>query len=154
MARQRRVDSRGTRRSSGIESGVTWASNPSGVTIGTAGLETASGLITPTELNYINGSVGYVIGNTAAGKLLTSGVTNWSGNTIALATGLSTIEGFTAEVRDEGTSIYALVVHAWNLSTPNGVSAGIYFKSSETGGGSLAITQAPGCSIAWMAHGT
>jgi len=155
MTRTRRPSARGTRRSSGIESGVTWASNPSGVTIGTAGLETVSGLITPTELNYINGSAGYSIGNTAAGKLVTSGVTYYTGTTKTIFTGLSTITALNTCVINEGAGSQPFTVKLSSVNTPAGQASAQLRYSLGSGGGTVpSLAQAPGVSIAWIAFGT
>jgi len=151
MARTRRANARGTRRSSGIESGVTWATNPSGVTIDGTGIN-AGDLLSLAELNYLNGSVGYVMGNATAGKLITSGVSYWAGTTLTLATGLTTISSIICSIINEGNSTQALEVKLHGING-GAASAAIYTTQWSTGVSITSTTNAPGCSIAFIAFG-
>ena len=154
MARSRLPNARGTRRSSGIESGVSWATKPSGVTIDGTGINAGAGLLSLTELNKLNGSIGYVIGNAAAGKLCTSGVSYWAGVTLTLATGLTTISSLICSVINEGTdSTQALEVNLHGINA-GAASAAIYTTQWSTGVSIAGLLRAPGCSIAFIAFGT
>ena len=155
MARTRRAGARGTRLSSGIESGVSWTTKPSGVTIDTSGINAGAGLLTLTELNRLNGATGYSIGNAAAAKLCVSGVSYWAGTTLNLHTGLTTISQIICSIVNEGVSTKPLEVRVKEING-SGVSAAIYLTMGQVGFGvSLASTiVAPGCSIAFIAFGS
>jgi len=152
MARTRRAGARGTRRSSGIESGVSWATKPSGVTIDTSGINAGAGLITLTELNRLNGATGYSIGNAAAAKLCVSGESVWAGTTLNLATGLTTISQIICNIVNEGASTQPLEVRVQEING-GGASAAIYLSLREAGVSLASVTVAPGCSIAFIAFG-
>jgi len=152
MPRTRLPKARGTRRSSGVESGVTWVTRPSGVTVDTSGINAGAGLLTLAELNRINGAAGYIVGNATAGKLVTSGVSYWAGTTLNLATGLTTISQIICGVINDGASTKALNIKLQDING-SGASAALYF-SLATGGVSMAsVVIAPGCSIAFIAFG-
>jgi len=152
MPRTRLPKARGTRRSSGVESGVTWVTRPSGVTVDTSGINAGAGLLTLAELNRINGAAGYIVGNATAGKLVTSGVSYWAGTTLNLATGLTTISQIICGVINDGASTKGLNIKLQDING-SGASAALYF-SLGPGGVSMASTViAPGCSIAFIAFG-
>jgi len=155
MARTRRPLARGTRRSSGIESGVTFATNPSGTTIDNQGITTGTGLISTAELDYLTGSVGYLVGNPAAAKLCVSGVSYWAGATVTLVTGLTSIGSIITSVINDGAGTKALDVKIMNVNNNPGCASAILHFSQAAGGATLAsLGQAPGCSIAFIAFGT
>ena len=156
MARTRRANARGTRRSSGIESGVTWVTRPSGVTIDSAGINAGSGLLTLAEINSLNSAAGEIVGNAAAGYLVGSGVSYWAGTTLSLSTGLTTISQIGCAIINDGVSTKGLSLKIANIAADR-VDAAIYHSlgtPSAGGGVSLASTTvAPGCSIAFIAFG-
>ena len=152
MARTRRAGARGTRRSSGIESGVSWATKPSGVTIDSVGIDAGSGTITLTELNYLNGSAGYIVGNPTAGKLMVSGVSYWAGATLSIVTGLTALETFVGTIIQSAASTNPLTVYASNINTIAGrCSVAIRYDMGVT---AAAPAIAGGCTVGWIAIGT
>ena len=157
MARTRRPLARGTRRSSGIESGVTFATNPSGVTVDNQGITTGTGLISAAELDYLTGSVGYSVGNPAAAKLCVSGTSYWAGTTVTLVTGLTTIDNIICNVvQDVAAAVtQALMARVWNINNNAGCASAMLVYNPQGAGASIAtLVIAPGCSIAFMAFGT
>ena len=155
MARTRRPLARGTRRSSGIESGVTWATNPSGVTVDNQGITTGTGLISTAELDYLTGSVGYSVGNPAAAKLCVSGVSYWAGTTVTLVTGLTAISSLITSVINNGAGTYQLFVYTGNINAVAGyASASLRYSLGAAGSSIASLDVAPGCSIAFVAFGT
>ena len=155
MARTRRPLARGTKSSSGIESGVTWATNPSGVTMDYQGITTSAGLITAAELDYLTGAVGYVTGNPAAAKLCVSGVSYWAGTTVTLNTGLTSIDHIMTCVINDGIGTQPLIVHTSNVNNNPGCASASLWYNLGTAGVSLArMIIAPGCSISFIAFGT
>ena len=155
MPRQRRPSARGTRDSSGVLSGVTWATNPSGVSVDANGISTASGLVSLVELNYLNGAAGSAIGNATAAKLLVSGVSNWAGTTLTLTSGLSSIDAITVSVIDTVGSTQALyAVTSLINNTSGSCSASLRYSMGSAGSALAALAYAPGCSIAFMAFGS
>uniref|UniRef100_A0A6M3IEQ8 Uncharacterized protein n=1 Tax=viral metagenome TaxID=1070528 RepID=A0A6M3IEQ8_9ZZZZ len=155
MARTRRPLVRGTRRSSGIESGVTWATNPSGVTIDNQGITTGTDLISTAELDYLTGSAGYVIGNPAAAKLCVSGVSYWAGTTITLVSGLTAISSLITTVINNGAGTQPLIVNTGNVNNnPGCASASLRYSLGGDGSSIASLVIAPGCSIAFIAFGT
>ena len=155
MARTRRPLARGTRRSSGIESGVTFGTNPSGTTIDNQGITTGTGLISTTELNYLNGAVGYTVGNSAAANLLVSGVSYWAGATVTLVTGLTAISSIVGGIVNDSVGSSALLVAFSNVNNnPGCASASIRYNIDDAGSSIASLDVAPGCSIAFVAFGT
>uniref|UniRef100_A0A6M3JVW5 Uncharacterized protein n=1 Tax=viral metagenome TaxID=1070528 RepID=A0A6M3JVW5_9ZZZZ len=155
MARTRRPLARGTRRSSGIESGVTFATNPSGVTVDNQGITTGTGLISTAELDYLTGSAGYTIGNPAAAKLCVSGVSAWAGTTVTLVTGLTAISSLITSVYSTSTVSQALSVITLNINNnPGCASAAIQFSLGTLGATNALTAESTGCSIAFIAFGT
>jgi len=156
--RTRRPLARGTRDSSGIQSGVTWATNPSGVTMDYQGITTGTGLITAAELDYLTGSTGYTVGNPAAAKLCVSGISSYAGATVTLNTGLTAIESIITSVLYNGGAAavtQAMTVLTSNLNNnPGCASACLQFSLGSLGATTPDITQGAGCSIAFIAFGT
>ena len=142
MARTRRPSARGTRNSSGILSGVTWATNPSGTTIDQYGIQN---------------QYGYLISNAVDAKLCVSGVSAWSGDTVTLVTGLTSISSIMTSVYSTSTVSQALFVVTSNINNnPGCASAAIQFSLAGLGATTPygAAGQATGCSIAFIAFGT
>ena len=151
MPRTRRHSARGTRRSSGIESGVSFATNPSGVTIGSVGIDAGSGTIILAELNYLNGSAGYIVGNPTAGKLMVSGVSYWAGATLSIVTGLTALETFIPTIIQGVVSTNPLTVYASKINTIAGRCSVAMRYEMGVSAGAPAMA---GCSIGWIAIGT
>ena len=156
MARTRRAKARGTRRSSGIESGVSFGTNPSGVTIGSVGIDVGSGNITLDQLNKLNGLTTYNVGNIAAGKLMTSGVSAYTGTTLSIVTGLSTLEVFVGSLLVGASSSNPLTMYASNINTVAGsCSVGIRYNMGIEAGAPACYTDAAnGATVMWIAIGT
>ena len=155
MARTRRPLARGKRRSSGIESGVTFATNPSGVSIDNQGITTGTGLISAAEFDYLTGSVGFSVGNPTAAKLLVSGVSYWAGVTVTLVTGLSSIDALVGSLINDGIGSSSLLVVTSNINNnPGYASASLRYNIDDSGSSIASLDVAPGCSIAFVAFGT
>ena len=154
MARSRSAVKRQTRFWDQI-SGCTLATLESGVTISSQGIIVAAGTVSPTELSYLDGAAGDVVAYTsAAGYEITAGVAYWSGTSIRINVGLSTVAAFmgnlyysasdTAPVSAPGSVIWQDGV------TDQTVTAAIYVNGLN---GAKAF-HAAGGSIYWMAFGT
>lgn len=155
MARTRRPSGRGSRFTSGIVSGVSLGTNPSGVTIDQYGITIDTGSIAQAELEYLDGAAGYLVGNAASGKLVVSGVSYWAGTTVTLVTGLSSITSLVCSVIADGAVTQAFTVKTSNINNNAGCASAILQFSLGTAGASYPlIGQAPGCSIAFIAFGT
>ena len=155
MTRTRRPLGRGTRFTSGMLSGVTLVTDPSGVTIDYQGITTSAGLVSGTELIYLNGAVGYSVGNASAAKLCVSGVSYWAGTTVTLVTGLTAIESLICSVIADGAVSQAFTVKTSNINNNAGCASALLQFSLGTAGGTMPlIDQSPGCSIAFIAFGT
>jgi len=157
MARTRRANARGTRRSSGIESGVSFGTNPSGVTIGSVGIDVGSGLITLAQLNYLDGLAAYNVGHVSSGKLMTSGVSAYTGSTLSIVTGLTTLEIFVGSLLVGAASTNPLTMYASNINTIAGsCSVAVrYDMGIEAAGAPACYTNAAnGCTVEWIAIGT
>jgi len=140
MARTRKPLGRGSRFISGKMSGVTYVTNPSGVTIDQYAVVTPSG---------------YPVANATNGKICVSGVSYWAGTTVSLVTGLSSIDALMATIINDGAGTYPLSVVTYDVNTVAGYASAALNYNPQGAGASLAtLVIAPGCSIAFMAFGT
>ena len=149
---------RGTRIGGGVITGATIATYPSGVTLDDQGIHYSSGsFISPTEVGYLDGAGGSVIGGTGTGSVITAGTTlSTTGGTISIATGLTTISAFIPSggtTRPTGTSP-TILMHRFD-STGTSSSAGsvsVFCFVANTTGGTAEFQAAP-VTVSWMAFG-
>jgi len=156
--RTRRPQARGTRYLSGVNSGVSWATIPSGVTFDQYGLTTDSTQIAQAELDFLDGLGAYPVGNATVNKLLVSGVSHWaSDDEVLLTTGLSAIESIVGTVICESvatTMPFRVTFGGLTKVVAGSVSAHIEYDPLGAGAATPNVDVAPGCSIAFMAIGT
>lgn len=153
--KNRRGPGRGTRMGKGIQSGSTWVTMPSGVTMSALGISGSSGVISPTALGRLDSLAGPAIGGVSLSALLMStNITDWAATPVAIVTGLSSVLTFTGLYRVDAlrslplTSTSTLGVIWKQSGTPGTVTASVY-TTAATG---VAIQQGGG-SISWIAMG-
>ncbi len=96
MARGRNPNKRGTRWW-GPQSGTTFFTQPSGVTIDNTGIAVNAGNISVLELSYLDGAGGDVVASDAGtGMSLTGASVAWAGTTLQVSHGFSVLQGITA----------------------------------------------------------
>lgn len=152
--RTRRPKARGTRNSSGVISGVSWATNPSGVTIDQYGITIDTGSIAQAELEYLDGAAGYVVGSATAGKLCVSGVSYWAGTTVVLTTGLTVLDQIIAFPLIESAVVTQALYVNMQKDGQQGASAALNYNPQGAGASLATLAIAPGCSISFVAFGT
>ena len=117
---------RGTRRYKGVQSGVTWATIPSGATITTAGADFGGG----TLLQWHGG-------NSA-----------WAGTSLSIAHGFTTLTGFSAGYCETGCTMPPVIV-TQDDGTAGTVALAVYHAVTSA----LTIMDSGG-TVFWTACGT
>ncbi len=135
-------------------SATTFQTIASGVTLCEKGIEySGNTAITPTELGYLDGIGGPVLGNpSAAGNLFSGGTVVWSGSTESVNStthGLTTLLAFTTQFVDHSTSRAA---RCRVINHPSGVSMDVVAQTVL--GGTTTIPASAGGTIQWMAFGS
>jgi len=153
MPRTRRPKARGTRNPSGIQSGVSWATIPSGVTFDQYGFVTDSTTIAQTELDLLDGLAAFPIGNAVVNKLCVSGVSYWSGTSVHLVTGLTTLDQLVTTLISEGGATHSIYI-VTEESLEGYVTAALNYSPNGAGSSICTLAVAPGCSIAFIAFGS
>ena len=115
---------RGTRRYKGVQSGVTWATFVSGVTIDKQGMDSGGG----TQLKFN-------AGNTA-----------WAGASLTISHGFGTLTGFSGTLAVTGATQPAVVI-----MQDNGISGGVSVAAMEPTNNGLMKS---GGTVFWTAWGT
>lgn len=118
---------RGTRRYKGVQSGTTWATTISGVTIDGHGIDCGGG----TQLLFNAGSVA------------------WAGTTLNVTHGFSTLYGFSASVQQDAGSGVSAPATPWLQYTS--VSGGVSLAFRSITNNAILGT---GGTVKWIAFGT
>lgn len=138
---------RGTRfpRSKNV-SGVTLATIPSGVTIDANAINNVS----VAELEYLNGTAGYLVTYSSAGYKVSGGSSAWAGTTLNITHGMNTdLLGFGAtHYNPSGVSVFQPLIFRPS-PVPGAVSLTLQGMIS-TGAVSMAVS---GGTIYWTAFG-
>ncbi len=135
-------------------SATTFQTINSGVTLVEKGIEySGNTAITPTELGYLDGAGGSVLGHpSTVGQLVSGGTVVWSGATESVNStthGLTTLLSFNAQYVDYSGESVALCRVAYH---PTGVSVDVIAQTIL--GGSTDIPASSGGTIQWIAFGS
>jgi hypothetical protein len=154
MARSRRDGGRGSRVQT-IYSGTTLATNPSGVTVDSTGINAAGTAISLTELGYIDNLAGYPLSYTsAAGYDTTAGMKTWAGSSIGIKPGFTTnmLATICAFVKNDA-AVASPPIMIEQILTAGGlaVTVGLYTLNPST---ATVRLYPSGGSIAWFAIGS
>lgn len=117
---------RGTRRYKGVQSGVTIATIPSGVTITVAGINAGGGTL-----------LQHNAGNSA-----------WAGASLSITHGFTTLTGFSSSFFETGCTMPPTIVHQ-----DNGISGGVSLCVYHCTTSALTIMDSGG-TVFWNAWGT
>jgi hypothetical protein len=153
MPRKKRAGTRQSR-TMGLEAGTTVGTHPSGVTLTEAGLAyNGTTAISATEVGYLDGAGGSVLGTTPVGSRLSGGSMYWAGASVAIATGLTTVAAFVATNIPVASATAVLGVEWVQNPTfaTGGVSAALYENLYTDGTKTL---KSLGVTMTWMAFGT
>ena len=117
---------RGTRRYKGIQSGTTWATTLSGVTIDNHGIDCGGG----TQLKWNAGS------------------SAWAGTSLSITHGFTTLTGFSGIFCETGCTMPPVIV-----SQDNGISGGVSLAVYHATTSALTIMDSGG-TVFWTAAGS
>ncbi len=157
MANRRGIG-RGTRHGKGVQSGSTFTTMPSGVTMSSQGISGSSGVISPAILGTLDSLAGPVIGGVSlTGLLVASNLTHWGGTPILIATGLSNILTFSGSYRVSATTSLPYVGSVSGIFTvtskPTGTAGEVTAALYVTSPAGVGLKQSGG-SLSWLAFGT
>ena len=150
MPRSKR-EGRGSRSAIPI-SGATVGLFPSGVTISQTGLQHSGGVVTTAQMGYLDDLTSYAIEHPSTSNTMVSGGSQaWTGTSLEIATGLSTVAIFLASLNIDAASATSAPNTVWiNTGVAGEVTAKLMASVITTGGVSLVPS---GGTITWMAFG-
>ncbi len=150
----RRGVGRGTRHGKGIQSGSTFTTMPSGVTLSAQGISGSSGVISPTALGNLDSLAGPAIGGVSlSGLMMATNLSHWGGTPVAIATGLSTVLTFTGAYRISPNVAQSQVSDTLGVIWKQDDDAGVVTAAVYANGATGVEIQQTGGSIAWVAMG-
>ena len=152
MPRKKRGGTRPSR-TMGLVAGTSVGTHPSGVTLTEAGLGyDGTTSISPTEVGYLDGAGGNVVGSTAAGFMVSGGSRSYAGASIGIQTGLTSVIAFfaSAGIVSGASAVACEWVHSVAAGTGGGVTA-ILWANGING---VAQAESSGVSLTWIAFGT
>jgi len=151
MPRSKR-EGRGSRSAVPI-SGATVGLFPSGVTLSQTGLQHSGGVLTTTQMGYLDDLTGYVIEHpTAANYMASGGSQAWGGVSILISTGLSSVISFIASLNIDGGGGASPCATQWvNHPTGGNVTAALVTQDPTAGAVAVVVS---GGTMTWVAFGT